>query len=135
MSFDMYDAGSLASEPCVKDPASFLPLNPREFLVLFALVDRDRYGYGIVKWVNEESAGDVRLDPANLYRILKRLIRDGLVTQVDQTSPPESDNDRRRFYAITKLGAEVVAAEAARLDRLASAARKRNLIPRSERTA
>ncbi len=117
------------------DARSFLPLNPREFLVLFALLDGDQYGYGIVKAVSEQSSGDVKLDPANLYRVLKRLIRDGLATEVETKVTAESNHERRRYYGITQIGTDVVAAEAARLDRLATAARKRNLIGGSERPA
>ncbi len=113
---------------------SLLPLNPREYLILFALVEGERHGYGIVKDVMAQTDGQVRMDPANLYRVIKRLIRDGLVVAAGKRPAPESDHERRRYYAITKLGHDVVAAEAARLDQLTQAARARNLIPPREST-
>ena len=88
-----------------------------------------------MKAVSEQSGGDVKLDPANLYRVLKRLIRDGLATEVEAKATAESNHERRRYYGITDLGTDVVAAEAGRLDRLAAAARERNLIGKSERPA
>jgi DNA-binding PadR family transcriptional regulator len=111
---------------------SMLPLSPRDFLILFALVEGERHGYGLVKDVERQSNGVVRIDPANLYRSLKRMIGQGLVAESGRRPSPESDDERRRYYRITDLGAEVVAAEASRLSELAAAARAKDLIPRSE---
>ena len=110
------------------DPEALLPLNPRDYLILFSLVTGERHGYGIVKEVERESRGKVQLDPANLYRSVKRLIRDGLVVEADRRPAAEVDNERRRYYAITDFGHRVVTLEAARLAELADAARARNLI-------
>lgn len=113
-------------------PESMLPLTSRDYLILFALVDEDRHGYGLVKDVAALSDGAVQIDPANLYRSLKRLGGQGLVEASPRRPDPESDDERRRYYRITRLGERVLAAEAARLDRLAQAARAKKLIPRSE---
>ncbi len=112
------------------DPESYLPVNPRDYLILFALSSGRRHGYGIVKEVERDSGAMVRLDPANLYRSIKRLIRDGLVTDEDQPETPGGEDERRRYYAITETGRRVVALEAVRLAVLADAARARNLIGR-----
>ncbi len=115
-------------------PSDFIPLNPRDYLVLFSLTDGERHGYGIVKEVEGHSAGDVRMDPSNLYRSLKRLIQKGLVRE----SEIRADHDtleRRRFYSLTPLGRDVVEAEAGRLSRLTEVARDRHLIPDPPRTA
>jgi DNA-binding PadR family transcriptional regulator len=111
----------------------FLPMHPRDYLILFALVDGAVHGYGIVKAVEAESGGAVRMDPANLYRSLKRLERDGLVTEVDGPAQDESGGaERRRFYALTPTGRRAVSAEAARLAALARSAAAKDLIGRSE---
>jgi DNA-binding PadR family transcriptional regulator len=103
------------------------PLNPRDFLILFALSAGPRHGYGLLKDVARLTHGEVRIDPANLYRSLKRMIRDGLVTE---TGPrPDGDDERRRYYGITDRGLQVVKAEAGRMARLTEAARTRKLIP------
>ena len=114
--------------------SDFIPLNPRDYLVLFSLTAEERHGYGIVKEVENHSAGSVRMDPSNLYRSLKRLINNGLVEESEPRSDKNSD-ERRRFYSLTSLGRDVVSAEAQRLSRLTEAARARNLIPGPGRTA
>ncbi len=111
------------------EPEALLPLNPRDYLILFSLVSSRRHGYGIVKEVERQSKGRVQLDPANLYRSIKRLARDGLVTEVEVDSACDDQDDRRRYYAMTEFGRRVVALEAARLAELSDAARGRNLIP------
>ena len=111
------------------DAATLIPLNPRDYLILFSLVEEDRHGYGIVKGVEVRSRGAVRIDPANLYRSLKRMTRNGLV---EETLPPqtaEAGTERRKFYRITPLGREVVKLEALRLADLTAAARALELIP------
>jgi DNA-binding PadR family transcriptional regulator len=111
---------------------SMLPVNPRDFLILFSLVDGERHGYGVLKHVSEQSEGRVRLDPANLYRSLKRLMKDGLVAESERRPASDLDDERRRYYALTVLGTQVVVAEATRLSKLADAARSRNLVAESE---
>jgi DNA-binding PadR family transcriptional regulator len=111
------------------NPESMIPLSPRDYLILFVLESGERHGYGIVKQVEAESSGQVRLDPANLYRSVRRLIRDGLVRESERREPDEASDERRRYYAVTDFGRQVVRLEAARLARLADAARARHLIP------
>lgn len=113
-------------------PFAFIPLNPRDYLVLFSLTSGERHGYGMVKEVQEQSGGAVRMDPSNLYRALKRLIQKGLVAESDPRSGADSD-ERRRYYSLTPLGREVVEAEASRLSRLTDAARERQLISEQSR--
>jgi len=115
------------------DPEGLLPLNPNDYLILFTLVAGERHGYGIVKEVESESRGRIRIDPANLYRSMKRLMRDGLVKDADRRPTMEADGERRRYYAITDFGRRVVTLEATRLAELVEAGRARNLIPESGR--
>jgi DNA-binding PadR family transcriptional regulator len=118
---------SQPAEAPATDSASFLPLQSRDFLILFVLSDGPLHGYGILKALEEAPGGAVHFDPANLYRSLRRLERDGLVAEVD---PGQDDDveDRRRSFTLTTLGSEVLAAEARRLSRLAEAARTRELV-------
>ncbi len=109
------------------NPTAFLPLNPRDYLVLFSLTGGTRHGYGIVREVEEQSGGVVRMDPSNLYRSLKRLIQQGLVEESEPRAP-DLENERRRYYTITDLGRDVVVAEATRLSKLTEAAAARALI-------
>ena len=108
---------------------ALIPLNPRDYLILFSLVEEDRHGYGIVKHVETGSAGGVRLDPANLYRALKRMIGEGLVAESEGPGDGDPAAERRKYYGITPLGREVVQLEARRLAELTAAARALDLIP------
>lgn len=117
------------------EAVDLIPLNPRDYLILFALVDRERHGYGIVKEVELGSRGQVRIDPANLYRALKRMITTGLVEEADRRATGDVADERRRYYRITRLGREAVKLEAARLAELTAAARARDLLPEREATS
>jgi DNA-binding PadR family transcriptional regulator len=128
-SFHLYSHLLLDPDGAMPDAASYLPLNPRDYLVLFSLTAGERHGYGIVKEVEDQSDGAVRMDPSNLYRTLKRLIQQGMVRESDPRAE-EADNERRRYYSITTLGRKVVRAEAARLSKLTAAAAQRRLIAR-----
>jgi len=111
------------------DPNDQIPLNPRDYLVLLSLADGARHGYGMVKEIEEQSAGRVRVDAANLYRSLKRMIGAGLVAEADDDRLGASDpGDRRRYYRITSFGRAVVRLEAARLAELTEVARARDLL-------
>ena len=112
--------------------ASHLPLNPRDYLILFSLTAGERHGYGLIKDVEAQTGGDVLLDPANLYRSMKRLMKQEFVKESERRTAPDTGDERRRYYAITKLGHRVVKAEATRLDRLATLARTSNLISETE---
>lgn len=89
-----------------------IPLAPRDLLILAVLDEGPSHGYGIVKAVEERSAFDVRLDPANLYRALRRMRRDGWIEEV------EAGGDRRRTFTLTPEGKSVLAAEVHRLESL-----------------
>lgn len=113
------------------DPVAFLPLLPRDFYVLFFLAQGERHGYGLVKEIAAHSGGAVRLDPANLYRAITKLAAAGLVA--DGPHRADSDSGReRRYYRITPLGREVVAAEANRMRSLADAAEAAHLLTETE---
>jgi PadR family transcriptional regulator PadR len=115
----------MPSGPTEADVQAFLPIPPRDYLVLFVLAEGPAHGYGILKGI-ESGSGGVPFDPANLYRSLRKLTRDGLVIEAAgrerDTGPP------RRRYRLTALGHRVLAAEARRLAWLADAARARHLV-------
>ncbi len=99
------------------DAREHLPLNPRDLLVLTVLLDGPLHGYGIIKAVEEQSDAGVLLDPANLYRVLRRMRTAGWIDEATGDAASGAD-DRRRTYKLTKGGREVVAAELRRLKRL-----------------
>ena len=111
-----------------RSPDDWLPLPPRDLLILIALADGVQHGYGLIRHIAESTRGAVAMDPANLYRALKRMRRDGLVTEV--TPDAQEDAVRRRCYALTPVGQHVLSAEARRIDELAAVLRARRLLAR-----
>lgn len=99
------------------DMLDHLPLAPRDLLILLVLAEGPLHGYGLIKEVEERSESGVLLDPANLYRTLKRMRSLGWLAE------SKSDEERRRVHAITARGTELLRAEMARLDRLLAQAR------------
>jgi DNA-binding PadR family transcriptional regulator len=103
------------------DPEAHLPLAPRDLLILAVLAEDPLHGYGIIKAVEERSRSGVLLDPANLYRTLRRMRRDGWIEEVDDQT--DEGGDRRRTFAVTVFGRAVLRAEVRRLERLLGQAR------------
>lgn len=93
------------------------PLPPRDLLVLSALVRGALHGYGIIKAVEEESGP--LLDPGNLYRVLRRMRRDGWVEEApDDEGNAGEGGERRRTYRLTPRGRAVLREEVDRLEGL-----------------
>jgi DNA-binding PadR family transcriptional regulator len=107
---------------------TFIPLSPVVFDILLALSDDERHGYGIMQEVARRSDGATRLRPGSLYRALARLVQEDLVEESDERPAPDLDDERRRYYRLTSLGQEVVAAEARRLAALLRAARAKKVL-------
>ncbi len=99
------------------------PLKPTVFLILVALGGRQRHGYGLVKAIESHSPG-TRIEPANLYRTLRAMKRDGLIAESTRRPDPELDDARRRYFRLTEKGARLARAEAERLSKLVRIAKK-----------
>ena len=97
------------------------PLKPADFHILLTLVDGPRHGYGIMKEVERESDGEVRLEIGSLYRLLGRLFADGLLEMAD-------GDGRRQYYSLSRLGRKVLKADARRLVGLVELVRARKLL-------
>ena len=109
-------------------PESFLPLHRDTFHVLVSLADRDRHGYSVMQDVAERTDGALRLSPSSLYASIKRLLEQGLIEELAERPDPEHDDQRRRYYGLTRLGRRVAIAEARRLERLLADARATGLL-------
>jgi DNA-binding PadR family transcriptional regulator len=94
-----------------------LPLKTNWFHILLSLADGEQHGYSIMQEVLERTNGKTRLWPATLYGSLKRLIEAGLIEESGER-PRESDDARRKYYRLTRLGRRVLDAESARLQEL-----------------
>lgn len=93
-----------------------MKLTEQGYLVLLALADGPRHGYGIVGAVQDLTDGATKLGAGTLYGLLDRLGDAGLVTP---SGEEVVDGRLRRYYRITDAGTSAVAAETARLRELA----------------
>ena len=114
------------------DADTTLPLTPAMFHVLLALAGDDLHGYAILKEVELRTDGEVKLSTGTLYGIIKRLLNDGLITELRQRPAAREDDERRRYYRLTPKGRDLAAAEAERLERVVSLARARRLLKRTQ---
>jgi DNA-binding PadR family transcriptional regulator len=110
----------------------FGPLTPSMFHVLLALAGDDLHGYAILKEVELRTSGKVRLSTGTLYGIIKRLLSDGLITELRSRPAESNDDERRRYYRLTPHGRQVATAEADRMDEILSIARSRNLLKKTK---
>lgn len=108
-----------------------LPLPPATFHILMAVADEDRHGYAIIKEIAARTDNAVRMGAGTLYRSVQRMVQQGLIVEVDERPAPDEDDERRRYYRITKFGVAVAKAEARRLQDLVRIARASGFAPKS----
>jgi DNA-binding PadR family transcriptional regulator len=110
-------------------PDRFLPLTPVSFEILLALADGPRHGYDVMVAIEERTGGRISLNPGTLYRALDRMLGEGLLDAAEKRVGAAE----RRVFRLSRLGARVAAAEAARLADQVNAARASRLLPRAGR--
>lgn len=96
-------------------------MTEQSYLVLVALGEQPRHGYGIVQAVRTLSGGAVRLGAGTLYGILDRAVEAGYAEASGDTVV---DGRLRRYYRLTPAGLAAVRAETARLADLARRAQR-----------
>jgi DNA-binding PadR family transcriptional regulator len=104
------------------------PLPAAAFQILLALAGEDLHGYAIMRQVEEQSSGRIRLGPGTLYSSLQALLEEGLIEEVDFNGGSESADERRRYYRLTSTGRKLARAEAEKLADLLRVARARNIL-------
>src|SRR5262245_11392878 len=109
-------------------PDALLPLAPAVFHILIALADRDRHGYSIMQDVAARTNGKVQLSAGTLYSSIRRMLEQGLIEELRESPDPSSTDERRRYYALTRFGRRVAAAEVERLNALVQQARATGLV-------
>jgi DNA-binding PadR family transcriptional regulator len=107
-----------------RDPTRFLPLKPDVFEILLALSHGELHGYAILK---ELEARQIPVAASLLYRKLRRLMEEDLVSEAVRRAVRSADDPRRRYYRLTALGRAVVQTEAARIVGLARERQVRRL--------
>jgi DNA-binding PadR family transcriptional regulator len=87
------------------------PLTPAVLHILLALSTGERHGYGIMKQVEADSQGRVKMGPGTLYGSIGRMTEAGLVRESDKRVDPEMDDERRIYYELTRAGRAALEAE------------------------
>jgi DNA-binding PadR family transcriptional regulator len=81
------------------------------FLVLTALADGPRHGYGVIQEVERLSEGRTRLRAGTLYAAFDRLSAEGLI---ELAREEVVDGRLRRYYRLTEPGKAVLSTESRR---------------------
>ena len=110
------------------NPQQYLPLTVPVFHILLALADDEKHGYAIMREVEKSTAGGVSMGPGTLYGAIKRLLKAGLIAETADRPDPALDDARRRYYKLTPLGRDVLAAETERLLAMVDSARRKNVL-------
>ncbi|MDI1435314.1 MULTISPECIES: PadR family transcriptional regulator [Polyangium] len=92
------------------------------YLILLALSDRPRHGYGILLEASELSRGTIRLGPGTLYGALERLEEAGHV-ELDREEIEEGRP--RRYFRLTRRGRSLLVEETERREALVGLAKQR----------
>ncbi len=103
-----------------------MALTPAVFHILLALSDGQKHGYAIMKEIETEGGGFLRMGPGTLYASLQRMETAGLVTQSEEL---QDEDQRRRYYRLTGAGKRALGRELVRLRRALISARRKGLAP------
>lgn len=95
------------------------------FSILLALTLKPRHGYEIIKQVEEDSFGKIRLGAGALYTSIKQLHEKQLIEEI--ITPEDT---RRRYYQLTDKGCEVLNQELEYYEKSLELARKRHIFTR-----
>jgi len=89
-----------------------------DLLVLKTLSWGPMHGYGITKWIEQATKGELEILDSALYKALHRLEDAGAIT----TEWGLSDNNRRaKYYSLTVRGRQLLRAETATWKRYVAA--------------
>jgi DNA-binding PadR family transcriptional regulator len=115
-----------------------VPLTAVEFHVLLSLADASLHGYAIIQQVLERTDGALRLRTGTLYTVVKRLLDLGWIEETEPAPRDVADgrdDERRRYYRLTRVGRGAVQAEAKRLESLVAVARQKRVLGPARRLA
>jgi DNA-binding PadR family transcriptional regulator len=104
-------------------------LTPAVFHILLALADGEKHGYAIMKEVESQTGGRIKMGPGTLYGSIKRMLSAGLIQETDDRPDPELDNERRRYYRLTGVGEKALRTESTRMEQAVKAAKLKKVLP------
>jgi DNA-binding PadR family transcriptional regulator len=97
--------------------------------VLLSLAAGDAHAYGIMKDVEERTAGRVSVGPGSLHYTLTRLTEAGLIEEAEGSPAGEPADPRRRYFHITGEGRRVLVAELSVWADVVEVAKAHDLLP------
>ena len=104
------------------------PLTPAVFHILLALADGEKHGYSIMKDVENQTGGKLKMGPGTLYGSIKRMLTSGLIEEADERPDPALDDERRRYYRLSGMGQKVLSTESQRLEQAVQIARRKHVL-------
>ena len=102
------------------------PLPSAAFQILLSLADEDLHGYAIMRQVEEQTGGRMRLGPGTLYSSIQALLEEGCIEELDSSG--DAAGERRRYYRLTAGGRKLARTEAERLADLLRVARTKKIL-------
>jgi len=112
----------------MKQTVNSQPLTPAVYHILLALADGEKHGYAIMKEVEIQTGGQIKMGPGTLYGSIKRMLAASLIEETDERPDPILDDERRRYYCLTGLGQRVVKVESERLAQIVKVARQKHIL-------
>lgn len=109
-------------------PARPTTLTRAQLRILVALAEGERHGYAIMREVEKETGGRMKLGPGTLYGAIKTLLEAKFIVETEPKIDPEMDDERRRYYKLTDLGRRVLGAEMRSLADLVRLGRERRVL-------
>jgi DNA-binding PadR family transcriptional regulator len=91
------------------------PLSQPVLHILLAVGTDAKHGYAIMQDIAERSGGRIRILPGTLYSTIKKMLAEGLLEEVAAPRDADSDDERRRYYRVTRAGRAAAQAETERL--------------------
>jgi DNA-binding PadR family transcriptional regulator len=104
------------------------PLTPAVFHILLALADGEKHGYSIMKDVETQTSGKIKMGPGTLYGSIKRMLAASLIEEADERPDPTLDDQRRRYYRLSNIGQRVLSSESQRLEQAVRVARQKHVL-------
>lgn len=97
----------------------FSPLTEATFYILLAF-STPLHGYGVIKKVDEQTNGRLKLAAGTLYGVVNSLLNNKLITKVSEGT----DNKKKKEYKITQMGEQLLIYELNRLSEMVENGRK-----------
>jgi DNA-binding PadR family transcriptional regulator len=104
------------------------PLPSAAFHILLTLAGEDLHGYAIMRQVEQQTAGRVRLGPGTLYGSIKTLLEAGLIEELEERPDAELGRERRRYYHLTSAGLKLMRSETEKLADMLRLARSKKIL-------